>query len=268
MPATPKERLDKLLVERGFFSTREKAKRGILAGLISVEGVVVDKPGIRVKVEAKVEIKKNICPYVSRGGLKLEKALREFEVEVKDKVAIDIGASTGGFTDCLLQRGIRKVYAVDVGYGQLDWKLRNDERVINRERTNARYLRKEEIEKRPDLATLDVSFISLDKIIPVVIHLLNDEGKVIALIKPQFEVGKGKVSKGGVVREAGLHKEAILKIMKLAEELDLKVQGLISSPLKGPAGNREFLLYLSKKGLGLKMEEAKALMEKVVTELI
>jgi len=262
-----KERLDKVLVERNLFPTREKARREILAGLVSVEGRIVDKAGTRIPGEARIEIKGEACPYVSRGGLKLEKALREFKIEVKDKVAIDIGASTGGFTDCLLREGAGKVYAVDVGYGQLSWKLRCDERVINRERKNARYLRKEEVEEAPDLATIDVSFISLDKIIPVVVPLLSDKGEVIPLIKPQFEVGKGKVGRGGVVREANLHRETILKIMKLAEKLGLGIQGLIPSPLKGPAGNREFFIHLSKGRAGLKTEEAKDLAEKVVTGL-
>ncbi len=261
-----KERLDKLLVERGFFPTREKARRCILAGLVTVEGRIADKPGTRIAREAKIEVKAAARPYVSRGGLKLEKALREFAIEVRDKVIIDVGASTGGFTDCLLQRGAGKIYAVDVGYGQLDWKLRNDRRVINRERKNARYLRKEDLEESPDLAVIDVSFISLDKIIPVIAPLLNDKGAIIALIKPQFEVGKGKVGSGGVVREAGLHRETILKIMKLAEELSLGMQGLIASPLKGPAGNREFFLHLGKNKQGLKMEEAEDLAEKVVAE--
>ncbi len=262
-----KERLDKVLVERRLFPAREKARQGILAGLVSVEGRIIDKAGTRISGEARIEIKEKSCPYVSRGGLKLEKALREFRIEVKGKVAIDIGASTGGFTDCLLREGAARVYAVDVGYGQLSWKLRCDKRVINLERKNARYLKREEVEEEPDLATIDVSFISLDKIIPVVVPLLRDKGEVIPLVKPQFEVGKGKVGRGGVVREANLHRETILKIMKLAEKLGLGIQGLIPSPLKGPAGNREFFIHLSKDKPGLKIEEAKALTEKVATGL-
>ena len=263
-----KERLDKVLLERGLFLTREKAKRGILAGLVSVKGGMVDKPGTRISAEADIEIKKDVCPYVSRGGLKLEAALREFGIGVEGKTAVDIGASTGGFTDCLLRKGAKKIYAVDVGYGQLDWKLRNDERVVTLERKNARYLRKEDIVgEESDLATIDVSFISLDKIIPVVVPLLNEKADIIALIKPQFEVGKGKVGKGGVVREANLHREVILKIVKLAEKSGLGVQGLISSPLRGPAGNREFFICLSKDKRGLEMKETKSLTDKVVNEV-
>lgn len=260
-----KERLDKVLVERGLFFTRGKAQGAILAGLVSVEGRTVDKAGTKILREVKIEIKNRISPYVSRGGLKLEKALSEFGIAVKDRVALDIGASRGGFSDCLLQKGARKVYAVDVGYGQLDWKLRHDERVINLERKNARYLKRGEIEEEPDLATLDVSFISLDKIIPAVIPLLSQKGDIIALIKPQFEVGKGKVGKGGVVREAGLHQETILKIMRLAVKLGLGVRGLTSSPLRGPAGNREFFLHLSKNKPGLKIEDTEDLIGKVIT---
>ncbi len=265
MPA--KERLDKVLVERGLFPAREKARGAILAGVVSVEGKTVAKAGVGIAREAKIEIKEEASPYVSRGGLKLEKALQEFAIAVKNRVALDIGASTGGFSDCLLQKGARKVYAVDVGYGQLDWKLRQDKRVINMERKNARYLKREEIEDEPDLATLDVSFISLDKIIPVVIPLLRPDGDIIALIKPQFEVGKGQVGKGGVIREAALHQEAILKIIRLAGGLGLGVLGLIASPLIGPAGNREFFLHLSKNKQGLKIGEAEDLIEKAVNRV-
>ena len=241
-----KERLDKVLVERGLVPTRERAKREALAGSVLVDGKRADKPGRMVSASAEIEIKKPSCPYVSRGGLKLEKALRDFGVEVKNRVAIDIGASTGGFTDCLLQNGARKVYTVDVGYGQLAWKLRRDERVVNLEKKNARYLTKEDLGESPELATIDVSFISLDKIIPVVSSLLNGRGEVVALIKPQFEVGRDKVGKGGVVRKEEFQKQAIFKVVSLAERLNLKVSGITASPLRGPAGNREFFIHLSK----------------------
>lgn len=241
-----KERLDKVLVERGLFPTRERAKREALAGSVLVDGRRADKAGLMVSTRAEIEIKEKRCPYVSRGGVKLEKALREFGIEVKNRVAVDIGASTGGFTDCLLQNGARKVYAVDVGYGQLAWKLRNDERVVNLEKKNARYMTGKDLGEKPELATIDVSFISLDKIIPVVSSLLNGKGEVVALIKPQFEVGRDKVGKGGVVRKEEYQKEAICKITSLAGRLNLKVSGVTASPLKGPAGNREFFIHLSR----------------------
>ncbi|MCD5390960.1 TlyA family RNA methyltransferase [candidate division NPL-UPA2 bacterium] len=259
-----KERLDKVLVERGLFPTRERAKREALAGSVLVNGLTADKPGVLVSKETEIEIKEPSCPYVSRGGVKLEKALRDFGIEVKDKVAVDIGASTGGFTDCLLQNGARKVYTVDVGYGQLAWKLRRDERVVNLEKKNARYLSREDLGERPELATIDVSFISLDKIIPVVSSLLNGKGEIVALIKPQFEVGRDKVGKGGVVRKEEFQKEAIFKVVRLAERLNLKVGGITASPLRGPAGNREFFIHLSKDKQGMKIEEAKDLIERTI----
>ncbi|MCK4261527.1 TlyA family RNA methyltransferase [bacterium] len=256
-----KERLDKVLVERGLSPTREKAKREALAGSVLVDGKRADKPGRMVSARAEIEIKEPSCPYVSRGGLKLEKALQDFGIEVKNKVAVDIGASTGGFTDCLLQNGVKKVYAVDVGYGQLAWNLRRDGRVVNLERKNARYLCTEDLGEKPELATIDVSFISLDKIIPVISSLLNGKGEILALIKPQFEVGRGKVGKGGVVRKEEFQKEAISKVANLAEELKLKVCGITASPLRGPAGNREFFIHLSKDRRSKKLEDLETLVE-------
>ncbi len=262
-----KERLDKVLVERGLFPTRERARGEILAGSVLVDGQRADKPGRMISASAEIEIKEPSCPYVGRGGLKLEKALQDFRIDVKNKVALDIGASTGGFTDCLLQNGVRKVYAVDVGYGQLAWKLRRDGRIVNLERKNARYLSREDLGNSPELATIDVSFISLDKIIPPVSSLLNGKGEVVALIKPQFEVGRDKVGKGGVVRKEEFQKEAIFKIVCLAERLNLKVSGIAASPLRGPAGNREFFIHLSKDKQGMKIEEAKDLIERIMSEV-
>lgn len=235
--------MDVLLVERGLAESREKAKRLIMAGEVLVGDRVVDKPGTRVAEDAEIRLRATL-PYVSRGGLKLEAALDRFGVAVAGKVAADVGASTGGFTDCLLQRGAARVYAIDVGYGQLAWKLRNDPRVVVLERTNIRYL--ESLPEPVDLATVDVSFISLELVLPVVVRLLKPEGEIIALIKPQFEAGREHVGKGGVVRDPEVHRSVLERITAWALEHGLAVRGLMRSPLKGPAGNVEFLAYLSK----------------------
>ena len=241
-----KQRLDVLLVEKGLFPSRERAKTSIMAGIIFVDDQKIDKPGTLVKQEATLEVKGNTMPFVSRGGLKLEKALSEFNINLRDKTVIDIGASTGGFTDCALQQGAKKVISVDVGYGQLAWPLRQDERVTNMERTNARYLTVEAIGQVVDFACTDVSFISLEKILPVMYQLTNENGDAVALIKPQFEAGRDKVGKKGVVRDPITHKEVIAKVLRVAQEIGFQLKGLSFSPITGPEGNIEYLLYLSK----------------------
>ncbi len=241
-----KERLDKLLVLRGLTVSRERARALILAGKVIVDDHRVDKAGIQVPVDADLRLKGEDIPYVSRGGLKLEKALSEFSIEVQGKVAMDVGASTGGFSDCLLQHGIKKVYAVDVGYGQLAWKLREDPRVVNMERCNIRHLQLEKLEEIPSLAVIDASFISLAKVLPNTLALMTIEAEVIALIKPQFEVGRGQVGKGGVVKDRHLHAVVVEQICDLAKNLHCTVLGTTESPILGPKGNREFLIYLQK----------------------
>ena len=241
-----KERLDKLLVRRGLVISRERARALILAGKVIVDDHRVDKAGAQVPEDAELRIKGEDIPYVSRGGLKLEKALQEFTVDVKDKIAIDVGASTGGFTDCLLQHGAIKVYAVDVGYGQLAWNLREDQRVINLERCNIRHLQPNQLDDVPVLAVIDASFISLAKVLPNTLSLLTREAEVIALIKPQFEVGRGQVGKGGVVKDRQQHDLVVEQVCDLVRSLDCKVLGVTESPILGPKGNREFLIYLKK----------------------
>jgi len=236
-----KKRLDVLLVERGLVESRERGKRLIMAGQVLVEGRVVDKPGARVPVDADIRLRARL-PYVSRGGIKLAAALEAFGVDVEGAVAADVGASTGGFTDCLLQRGARRVYAIDVGYGQLAWRLRRDPRVVVMERTNVRYL--DSLPEPIDLATVDVSFISLELVLPKVMGWLKPGGEIIALIKPQFEAGREKVGKGGVVRDPQVHRAVLRKILGWAVDHGLVVRGLIPSPIKGPAGNVEFLVHL------------------------
>ena len=237
-----KERIDLLLVKRGLAPTRTRARSLILSWVVFVDGTRVDKAGTIVEGGAGIVVKDSAPGYVSRGGIKLEAALKEFKIDVSDKIALDIGASTGGFTDCLLKHRAKKVYAVDVGYGQLDWKLRQDPRVVVMERINARYLKSEDIGELVDVCTVDVSFISLTKIIPPVSKLLKPNGILIALIKPQFEVGRGEVGKGGIVRDENKHREVINKITNFLEELNFKVMGVIPSPILGADGNKEFLV--------------------------
>ncbi|WP_100402381.1 TlyA family RNA methyltransferase [Bacillus sp. FJAT-42315] len=240
-----KERIDVLLVERGLIETREKAKRAVMAGLVYSNEERLDKPGEKIAADAPLQIKGNTLRYVSRGGLKLEKALKEFQVDVKDKTMLDIGSSTGGFTDCALQNGAKLSYALDVGYNQLAWKLRQDERVVVMERTNFRYVTPADLPKgMPDFATIDVSFISLSLILPVLKTLLVPESNVVALIKPQFEAGKEQVGKKGIVREAKIHKEVIVKIIEIALGLGYDVKDLSYSPITGGDGNIEFLIHL------------------------
>lgn len=242
-----KERIDVVLVERGLFDTREKAKKNIMAGLVFVDNERIDKCGEKINKEANIEVKGEAIPYVSRGGLKLAKAITEFQLDINGKVCMDVGASTGGFTDCMLQNGGTKVFAVDVGYGQFAWKLRIDERVVCMERTNIRYVKNEDIGQDIDLASIDVSFISLKLVLPVVKNLLRDKGEIIALIKPQFEAGREKVGKKGVVRDPLVHKEVIKVIVDFATKTGLELNGLTYSPIKGPEGNIEYLAYFIKK---------------------
>jgi 23S rRNA (cytidine1920-2'-O)/16S rRNA (cytidine1409-2'-O)-methyltransferase len=267
-----KERLDQLLVQKGLFDSRNKAQAAILAGIIFVDGKKEDKAGIKIASDAEIEIKGNPCPYVSRGGLKLEAALEEFKVDPTGKTCLDIGSSTGGFTDCLLQHGASKVFAVDVGYGIIDWKLRKDPRVVLIERTNARNLTLDDLKNKmpnacllrwspkthpesfgpdrqaefrmPNLATIDVSFISLTKILPAVQKVLAPEALVIALIKPQFEAGREQVGKGGILRDPEIHRKVIEKIKTEAEKLGFQIEGIIDSPITGTDGNKEFLICL------------------------
>ena len=240
-----KERLDLLLVNRGLAPSREKAKTMIMEGNVFVENEREDKAGSMFDTEAKIEIKGNTLKYVSRGGLKLEKALRNFGVDPTGYVCSDSGASTGGFTDCLLQQGASKVFAIDVGYGQLAWKIRNDPRVVVMERTNIRYVTLEDLGEPLDLSVIDVSFISLGLVLPVVKTLLKPTGQVLCLIKPQFEAGKDKVGKKGVVRDPAVHEEVLQNFISLAKSLDFTIRNLTFSPVKGPEGNIEFLAHLS-----------------------
>lgn len=241
-----KERLDLLLVKRGFYPSREKAKAAIMAGIVFVDGQKSDKAGNMIDTEAELFVKENLCPYVSRGGLKLEKSMGEFGLNLKDTVCMDIGASTGGFTDCMLQNGAVKVYAIDVGYGQLDWKLRNDRRVINMEKCNVRYLDTDKIEEPIDFISIDVSFISLKLIFPVAASVLADQGEIVCLVKPQFEAGREQVGKKGIVRDRKVHEEVIEKVIGYAADNGLYPQGLTYSPVTGAKGNIEYLLHLSK----------------------
>ena len=240
------ERLDQRLVELGHFDSREKARATIMSGLVYVNGQKADKPGMAVKADAKIEVRGAACPYVSRGGFKLEKALRVFPVSAEGKTCIDCGASTGGFTDVLLKNGAKKVYAVDVGYGQLAWSLRSDARVVTMERTNARSLTPEMFADVMDMAVMDLSFISVRLVLPAVRELLTEAGEVLCLIKPQFEAGREDVGKKGVVRDASVHERVLREFLEAAPGLGYTVMGLDYSPVRGPEGNIEYLAYLKK----------------------
>ena len=240
-----KKRLDVLLVEQGYADSRAKAQAIIMSGQVYVDGQKADKPGMSFDETLPLEVRGATCPYVSRGGLKLEKALRDFGVDPTGYVCSDSGASTGGFTDCLLQQGASKVFAIDVGYGQLDWKIRSDPRVVVMERTNVRYVTPEQLGEHLDLSVVDVSFISLKIVLPVIKTFLKSTGQVLCLIKPQFEAGKDKVGKKGVVRDPQTHKEVLDNFVELANELEFKILGLTFSPVKGPEGNIEFLGHLT-----------------------
>lgn len=244
-PSAKKQRLDLLLVERGLAESREQARRLIMAGEVLVNEEVNDKPGKSVPLEATLRVRKPL-PYVSRGGLKLAAALDEFQLDVTNLTAVDVGASTGGFTDCLLQRNVARVYAVDVGYGQLAWKLRTDVRVVVIERTNIRYLEQLPDGVLADLAVIDASFISLALVLPATLRLLTPHAQIVALIKPQFEAGKAQVGKGGVVRDKAVHRRVLEEVLNLASQLGLTIAGLTVSPAPGPAGNIEFLVWLQR----------------------
>lgn len=241
-----KERLDVLLVNRGLAPSREKAKAIIMSGVVFVDGQREDKAGADFDVNVPIEVKGNTLKYVSRGGLKLEKAMANFDVSLADKICMDVGSSTGGFTDCMLQNGAVKVYAVDVGNGQLHWKLRQDERVICMEKTNIRYVTPDQIADKIDFSSIDVSFISLTKVLKPVKDLLTDKGEIVCLVKPQFEAGREKVGKKGVVRDIKVHKEVINMVIDYAREIGFTICNLDYSPIKGPEGNIEYLLHLSK----------------------
>lgn len=241
-----KKRLDVLLVERGLAETRQKAQATIMSGVVFVDGQRADKAGLNLAEDAEIELRGSTLPYVSRGGWKLEKALHVFGLALDGLACADIGASTGGFTDCMLQNGARKVYAVDVGYGQLDWRLRSDKRVVCMERTNARYLTREQVPEELDFASVDVSFISLRLILPAVHGLLRDGGGVVCLVKPQFEAGREKVGKKGVVRDGAVHREVLEQFLLHAKDSGFAVLGLTYSPIRGPEGNIEYLGYLIK----------------------
>lgn len=240
-----KKRLDVLLVEQGMIESRQKAQATIMSGMVYVNGQKVDKAGTPTDENASIEVRGKALKYVSRGGLKLEKAMATFPITLTDRVAADIGASTGGFTDCMLQNGARKVYAVDVGYGQLAWSLRNDERVVCLERTNARYLTTEQIPEPLDFASIDVSFISLKLILPALRPLMAENGRIACLVKPQFEAGREKVGKKGVVRDPAVHLEVLEHFLEHAAAADFHVAGLTYSPIRGPEGNIEYLGYLT-----------------------
>ena len=241
-----KKRLDILMTERALAPSREKAKAYIMSGSVYVDGQKEDKAGTMFPEEVSIEVRGNTLPYVSRGGLKLEKAMKNFGVSLEGKVCMDVGASTGGFTDCMLQNGAVKVYSIDVGYGQLDWKLRNDPRVVCMEKTNIRYVLSEHLDEKADFSSIDVSFISLTKVLLPVRNLLTDEGEIVCLIKPQFEAGREKVGKKGVVRDPAVHFEVIEKVIDYAETIFMEPRHLSFSPIKGPEGNIEYLLHLKK----------------------
>ncbi|HUL23578.1 MAG TPA: TlyA family RNA methyltransferase [Thermodesulfobacteriota bacterium] len=245
-----KDRIDRVLVERGMVPSREKARALVMAGKVTVDGKRIDKPGTQINGDAPLRLEERNSSYVSRGGEKIEGALKTFGIDPQGMTVMDVGASTGGFTDCILQKGAKKVYAVDVGYGQLAWKLQQDARVVNLERKNIRYLQPQEIEDEIDLILIDASFISVEKFLPHLLGFLKKRGSILSLIKPQFEVGKGEVGKGGVVRDKSLHEKVIARISAFSRGLGLTVLGVTESPLLGPKGNREFFIYLKKEDEG------------------
>ena len=251
-----KKRLDLLMMERALAPSREKAKAYIMAGNVYVDGQKEDKAGTMFQETVKIEVRGNTLPYVSRGGLKLEKAMNHFGVELDGRVCMDVGASTGGFTDCMLQNGAVKVYSIDVGYGQLDWKLRNDPRVVCMEKTNIRYVLPEDIQEPAQFSSIDVSFISLTKVLLPVRNLLTEDGEIVCLIKPQFEAGREKVGKKGVVRDPAVHLEVIEKVIAYASSIALEPRHLSFSPIKGPEGNIEYLLHLKKRPEGTEVSDS------------
>ncbi|MGL6175348.1 MAG: TlyA family RNA methyltransferase [Cellulosilyticaceae bacterium] len=261
--AADKERLDILIAQRGLAESRERAKAYIMAGVVYVDGQKEDKPGLKVKVEAQIEVRQKM-KYVSRGGYKLEKAMETYPITLENKVCMDVGASTGGFTDCMLQNGATKVYAIDVGYGQLAWSLRQDERVVCMEKTNMRYVTTNEVPDPINFSSIDVSFISLTKILPSVYNLISEKGEIVALIKPQFEAGREQVEKHGVVRNPKVHKQVIQTIWEFATSIGLSIRGLEFSPIRGPEGNIEYLIYLVKDNTQSSLEN----MEEVIDQTV
>ena len=249
-----KQRLDVMLTEKNLFDSRARAKAMIMAGKILVNGQKVDKAGTLIPIDAEIRILGEDLPFVSRGGLKLQKALDVFKIILSGKIAADVGASTGGFTDCMLQHGAKKVYAIDVGYGQLAWKLRSNVQVVNMERTNIRNVTRQDILDELDFVSIDVAFISLEKVLPVVFDLLKASGEVVALIKPQFEAGRENVGKKGVVKDKKIHAAVIERVLSFAMSLGFGVRGLDFSPIKGPEGNIEYLAYLSKDNVAADVE--------------
>lgn len=262
-----KKRLDVILMERNLFPSREKARTAIMTGRILIHGNKETKAGTMIAEDTEIEVIGHDLPYVSRGGLKLEKAVKAFDLDFKDKTVLDIGASTGGFTDCSLQNGAKKVYAVDVGYGQLAWSLRSDNRVVVLEKVNARYLTEEQVPELADFIVTDASFISLKKLVPHLISFLKEDGAFVSLIKPQFEAGKEKVGKKGVVRDPAVHKEVICDLLAFFEEQKLSVEKLTFSPIKGPEGNREYLVLLRKNGGVYEPPDVDALVAKAFEEI-
>ncbi len=262
-----KKRADLLLFEKGLAESIEKAKSLIMEGTVFVGTNRVDKPGESIDESAEIWVKEKPIDFVSRGGLKLEKAISSFNIDLKNAICMDMGASTGGFTDCMLKEGAKKIYAVDVGYGQLDWKLRQDPRVIVKERTNIRYMEVSEIEDKLDFISIDVSFIGLKHILPIAYKLLKEEGEIVALVKPQFEARRDKVGKKGIVRDRAIHKEVIVNVLDFSKKLLLYPLGLTFSPITGTSGNIEFLLYLSKKKDYIRDEDIDRVIEKAHIEL-
>lgn len=252
--AKNKERLDKILTDKGFFETKSKAQGAIMAGDVKINDEVITKAGYLLELKDNTRIEIKSLPFVSRGGLKLDKAVKAFDIDLKDRVCLDAGASTGGFTDCMLQNGAKKVYSVDVGYGQFAWKLRQDPRVVCMEKTNIRYVTPEDIDDVLDFASVDVSFISLTKVLPAAYALLKDGGQMVCLIKPQFEAGREKVGKKGVVRDKAVHEEVIERIITFALENGFSVHHLEYSPIKGPEGNIEYLVHIEKSDEAIKEE--------------
>lgn len=258
-----KKRADIVLFEKGLVDSREKGKRVIMEGAVYLGSERIDKPGQKIDEEADIVVRKNPIKYVSRGGLKLEKAIEEFGLNIEGKVCMDIGSSTGGFTDCMLMNGAKKVYAVDVGYGQLDWKLRNDDRVVVMERTNIRNVSEKDVDDQIEFISIDVSFISLELVLPVAKSLLDKDGEISALIKPQFEAGKEKVGKKGVIRDKNIHIEVVQRIVEFCKEMDLGVGGLSYSPITGATGNIEFLIYLVNESTdSMDLDDIKAMVDK------
>ena len=261
-----KKRLDVLLFEKGLCPSRERAKTAIMEGIVYIAGQKAGKAGDMVDENAELEVRGNENAFVSRGGKKIEKALNYFNIDPTDLVVMDVGASTGGFTDCLLRRGARKVYSIDVGYGQFEWKLRNDERVVCLEKTNVSYVTHEQVPDEGDFASIDVSFISLTKVLPAVLGVLGEKGQLVCLIKPQFEAGREKVGKKGVVRDSSVHREVIEMIVEYVRTQSLGILGLDFSPIKGPEGNIEYLIYLDKSRSGMHEDEVQARVDTVVAQ--